>query len=144
VLASPEPPNAYTHPATTTIGQAAPIPQKNLKTANAGKFGASALAMVQMAKNAKANIMTYFLPYCSDMGPKKMGPTTYPRRKRDVGRMRRALEEMPKSRPKNSEEFEARPLDTVEFMTQRIETHMTNIFLYYHLVSICAFHCPIQ
>lgn len=34
-----------------------------------------------------------------------------------------------KSRPKNEEELEARPLEMVEFMTQRMETNITKSFL---------------
>ena len=79
-------------PPTTTIGHAAPMPQRNLKIIKDAIFGANALAIVHIAKKMKAQMLTGFLPYCSDIGPNTTGPITYPRRKSEVGRMETALE----------------------------------------------------
>ena len=53
---------------------------------NAGQFGAKAQAIVKSVKTTKLDNMMTFLPYVSLMGPKKSGPSTYPTRKRDIGR----------------------------------------------------------
>jgi hypothetical protein len=116
-------------PPTTTIGHAAPMPHRNLNTTKDAMFGESALAIVQMAKNMNAQMLTTFLPYCSDMGPNTTGPITYPRRKRDVGRIETAFEVTPNSALKKGAPLDAKPLETVEFMTQTMDTQRTNAFL---------------
>lgn len=101
-----------------TAGHDAPIPPRNLNMTNAGKFGASAHASMKVVKNAKAQRLTCFLPYCSVMGPKN-GPTQYPTIQIEVGSTRRYGDVMPNSRPKNSAALDDNPLAVAEFMTPR-------------------------
>ena len=56
-------------PATTAMGELANAPHRNRKTSNAGQFGASAHARVQMVNMEKVLMMTIRLPYCSLSGP---------------------------------------------------------------------------
>lgn len=71
----------------TAIGELANTPVSSLKIKRAAQFGARAQAIVKMVKKKNVDIMIYFLPKCSDMGPKSNGPSTYPTRYIEIGRM---------------------------------------------------------
>lgn len=67
--------SAYTPPV-TDMGLLALTPVKRRKMRSAGKFGDSAQAIVKIVKRKKVPIMSGFLPYVSDKGPKRRGPRT--------------------------------------------------------------------
>lgn len=67
--------SAYTPPV-TEIGLLALIPTNILKINSAGKFGASAHAMVKTVKKKNVPIMIGLLPYDSERGPNSSGPRT--------------------------------------------------------------------
>jgi hypothetical protein len=74
-------------PPVTEIGLLAFMPTNILKIKRAGKFGESAHAMVKMVKKRNDPIMIDLLPYDSESGPKSKGPSTYPKRYIDIGRI---------------------------------------------------------
>jgi hypothetical protein len=63
-------------PPTTAIGLLAFMPVTNLKINRAGKFGATAQAMVKIVKPPNVESIITFRPYVSESGPNSSGPRT--------------------------------------------------------------------
>ena len=72
-------------PPVTVWGAEVPHQIRNLKKSKAGRFGASAQAIVKRVKRAKDEMKQALLPYDSLRGPKTRGPNTYPIRKTGTG-----------------------------------------------------------
>jgi hypothetical protein len=71
----------------TAIGLLALMPVMVLNIRNDAQFGASAHAMVKRANITNVGIMITLRPYVSDNGPKITGPTMYPMRYMDMGKI---------------------------------------------------------
>jgi hypothetical protein len=74
-------------PPVTDIGLLALTPVINLNIKRLAKFGATAHAIVKIMKRTNVEVMINFRPYVSDIGPKRRGPRTYPRRYTDSGKI---------------------------------------------------------
>lgn len=113
--------SAHTAP-DTVRAQEAPTPAINRKMINAAKLGANAEANMPILKTAKAYIIMIFRPQFSESGPKTSGPTTYPTRYIDVGRISRGLFVISQSFAIYVEALDASPEPIVEFKTDHIIT----------------------
>jgi len=56
------------------MGADAVMPENSRKTRNAGKLGASPQAMVNITNRKKGITVIQYLPYCSLVGAKTIGP----------------------------------------------------------------------
>lgn len=71
----------------TDIGLLAFMPVKSRNTNKAGKDGARAQAIVKIVKSANVPTMMGLRPKVSERGPNSSGPTTYPTRYIEIGKI---------------------------------------------------------
>lgn len=122
-------------PGTTTLGLAALIPVNNRKISSAGKLGASAEAIVNIENSMNVEIMILCLPYVSDKGPKRRGPSTYPTKYMEMGRISAAEFVIWKYLLMSGMAFEGREEPIVLFTTMTIPTKTIKIFFLYDIQS---------
>lgn len=79
-------------PPIIAIGLLAKIPVKKRKTFKAAQLGAIAQAIVNMINMTNVDVIIYFLPNASERGPQSNGPTTYPIKYVEIGRISAADE----------------------------------------------------